>query len=619
MLNGRLYRVTFVPVLVALGVAAFSFTARPLPLVSTLAPDAFDGASAFAELKSLAAEFPDRRPGSAGDEALAARIVQTLKGLGTAGHGGFQVSTRHFQAQTIDGEKTLEIVIAQRAGSSGAAPIVILAHRDASASGAQAELSGTVALIELARVFAARETQRTIVLVSNSGGSGGDAGALDFATNGLEAASPSGPSSTPSPSTGIDAALVLGDVAGVSRHGHGPFVVPYSDGFGSAPEELQRTMAGAIMQNLGANPGAPSTFGQLAHLAFPLATGEEGPLNASGLPAVLVQVTGEATPRAGEPVSTERLEGFGRAALSAIDALDTAPDIEAAPQRGLVIGRQVLPEWVLRLLLATLLIGPLLLLADGYARLRRHRGSSGNRAMLRGLEWTASCALPFLVAAVFAKALGWLGALSATPAMPVPASALSFHGPAVRAVLAVVLVLGLGWLAWPWAVQRLDLRVRPGDDGAGLAVLAVLLGVGVVAWVRNPYAALLVLPALHLWLPLVSPQTRPPRPAALALVAIALAPIALLVAFYARELGVGPGGIAWDAVLLLAGGHIGVAASALWSLAFGCVIAATLLALTASAPSANSRMDGGAPVRIRGPLSYSGPGSLGGTESALRR
>ena len=57
---------------------------------------------------------------------------------------------------------------------------MILAHRDASARGAEAELSGTAALLELARVFAARETQRTIVLVSTSGGSGGDAGAADF-------------------------------------------------------------------------------------------------------------------------------------------------------------------------------------------------------------------------------------------------------------------------------------------------------------------------------------------------------------------------------------------------------------------------------------------------------
>src|SRR5580693_7916748 len=153
MLNGRLYRVAFV----ALAVASFSLVARMPPLTSTLAPDAFEGAPALAELKSLAAEFPSRRPGSPGDEALATKIAQTLKGLGAPGHGGFEVTTHKFQAQTIEGERMLSTVIAQRAGSSGGTPIVILAHRDARVSGSQAELSGTAALIELARVFAARE------------------------------------------------------------------------------------------------------------------------------------------------------------------------------------------------------------------------------------------------------------------------------------------------------------------------------------------------------------------------------------------------------------------------------------------------------------------------------
>jgi hypothetical protein len=605
MLNGRLYRATFVPFLVALVLAAFSLTARPLPLTSTLAPDAFDGGSAFAELKGLATEFPDRRPGSAGDDALAERVAHTLEGLGAAGHGGFQVHTRLLQAQTIDGEKTLETVIAQRAGASGGRPIVILAHRDASARGSQAELSGTAVLLELARVFAARETQRTIMLVSTSGGSGGDGGAMDFAAHD---ASPPGP---------FDAAIVLGDLAGASEHK--PFVVPYSDGFGSAPELLARTLAGAIMQNVGGDPGAPSAIGQLAHLAFPFATGEQGALNGGGLPSVLVQVSGERGPSPREAVSAGALEGFGRAVLSAVDALDVAPDIKSTPQTGVVIGPKMIPEWALRLLLGALLIGPLLLAADGYARLRRRRGTIGDRTMGRGLLWVVACGLPFFVAAVFARALGWLDLLSAAPRMPVGASALPLDGAAVRAVLAVALVLGLGWLAWPTVLRRGGLAVRPDSEAAGLALLTVALVVGVVVWARNPYAALLVVGALHLWLLIVSPELRPRPPAALALVAIALVPLALLIAFYARELGVGPGGIAWDAVLLLAGGHIGVATALLWSLALGCVVAATLLALTAPAATADPRTGGGPSVSIRGPLSYAGPGSLGGTESALRR
>jgi hypothetical protein len=616
MLNWRLYRATFVPFLVALGVAAFSLGARPQPLTSTLAPDAFNGARALAELKSLAAEFPDRRPGSAGDQRLAARVAQTLEGLGGAGHGGFQVRTRSLQAQTIDGEKTLETVIAQRPGSSGGRAVVIMAHRDAAARGSEAELSGTAALLELARVFGSRETQRTIVLVSTSGGSGGDGAAADFAASDRGSPGVSG--------LKADAAIVLGDVAGVSQHK--PFVVPYSDGFGSAPEKLQRTVAGAITQELGSDAGAPGTIGQLAHLVFPFAVGEQGALNASGLPAVLVQVSGEGGPptpggprTSPEKVSKERMEGLGRAVLSAVDALDVAPDISSAPQAGVLVTPKVIPQWALRLLLGALLLGPLVLAADGYARLRRRRGRAGEKSLRRGLGWVLSCALPFFVAAVFARLLGWLGVLQGAPAMPVPASGLALDGAAYRALLALALVLVLGWLAWPRLMARLGYGVWGDPEGAGLALLVAALGVGVLVWVLNPYATLLLVGALHLWTALADPELRPRRAAALALVALTLVPLGLLIVFYSQELGVGPSGIAWEAVLLLAGGHIGVAAAALWSVACGCAVAAMLLALAPLVPSASSVNGAGAPVTIRGPLSYAGPGSLGGTESALRR
>ena len=43
MLNGRLYRVAFVPFLLALAVAAFSLGSRPPALTSTFATDAFEG------------------------------------------------------------------------------------------------------------------------------------------------------------------------------------------------------------------------------------------------------------------------------------------------------------------------------------------------------------------------------------------------------------------------------------------------------------------------------------------------------------------------------------------------------------------------------------------------
>jgi hypothetical protein len=596
MLNGRLYRVAFVPFLLALAVAAFSLTGRPPALSSTLAPDAFNGARAFADLGSLATQYPDRRPGSAGDDALATHVAHTFEGLGGTAGGGFSVRTLHSAGQTIDGERQLTTVIAQRPGSTNDAPIVILAHRDAAARGSKAELSGTAGLLELARVFATRATKRSIILVSSSGGSGGDAGAAKL----------SGELHGP-----MDAAIVLGDLAGA--HARRPFMVPYSDGYGSASLQLQRTLGDAITHEAGTAPGAPSVLGQLAHLAFPFAVGEQGVLEAHGIPSVLVQVSSERGPSATAPVSAERLEGFGRSVLSAVGALDAAPDISSAPQKGVLLQRQLAPSWAVRLLVLTLLLAPLLLAIDGLARLRRRRVAVG-----RWTLWTLSTALPFLAGAVFAYLLGLLGIIAA-PQVPVPPGAMPFGLAAAAAVIAVGLVFALAWLLWGRLVRRLHWGVHPDPDVAGLPMLLVLLTVSLILWIVNPYTALLLVPALHLWLLVVSPELRPRRLGSLGLLALGLAPLLLLVSFYADQLALGPGETAWTGVLLLAGGHLGFAQAILWSLALGCAVTAGMLAFSSDRPPATGDVDDDVEITIRGPLSYAGPGSLGGTESALRR
>ncbi len=155
-------------------------------------------------------------------------------------------------------------------------------------------------------------------------------------------------------------------------------------------------------------------------------------------------------------------------------------------------------------------------------------------------------------------------------------------------------------------------------------MLLVVIGLTLLVWVANPFTALLALPALHLWLVLASPDRleigqRSPRLASLALVALGALPLALLIFFYAHELGLGVGELAWMAVLLLAGGHVGLGGAILWSVAFGCVAAAAMLAVRALRPPPGPRAADGIEVTIRGPMSYAGPGSLGGTESALRR
>jgi len=391
-----------------------------------------------------------------------------------------------------------------------------------------------------------------------------------------------------------------------------PFVVPFSDGSGSAPVQLQRTVADAIRAETGTDPGAPSGVGQLAHLAFPLTVGEQGPLDAAGVPAVLVQVSGERGSSA-ERVSSTRLEGFGRAILSAVDALDSGPDVAPAMQTGLLVQRKTMPAWALRLLVGALLLPPAIVVADGLARARRRR-----LPIARWSLWTLLCSLPFLIGGLFAVLLGALGIIGAAPATPVPPNALALTGPpSGRSLPCCSCSRSHGWSGRSSCAGCASASDRTPTLQASRCSPCCCRpppSFGIV----NPVAALLLLPAVHLWLMIVSPELRPRPSAALALVALALLPLALLVWFYAHQLGLGPGRVAWMAVLLLAGGHVGVPSVLLWSLAFGCTAAAAMLALSAGPSSLGPSDDDQYEVTIRGPLSYAGPGSLGGTESALR-
>jgi len=605
MLNGRLYRAAFLPFLLALAVAAFALGSRPMPRTTTLAPDAFGGERAFAEAQSLAQRFGERRPGSPGDNGLARYVTSAFRGLGGTAGGGFTVHTLHTAGQTIDGERRLETVVAVRPGSTPASPILIVAHRDAAEPGSQGEMSATAALLELARVFAARETKRTIVLASTSGGSGGDAAAQTLLSD-LEGAGVHGP---------FDSAIVLGDLSAASLRK--PIVVPYSDGLGSAPLELSRTVSDMIQRESGWDPGAPSTFGQLAHLAFPLAAGEQGVLNDQGLPAVLVQASGERGPAPSERVAADRIEGLGRGVLSAVDALDVAPDVATGLQTGIVIQHKTMPAWALRLLIGTLLLPPLVAAADGLARLRRRRRRVGAWTL-----WTLGCALPFLCCAVFCWLLGALGIIGTAPSVPVPDGALPLDAAAITALVAVALTFVLSWLLLGALLRRVGIArpvFSPDGETAGLPPVLVLSLLSCVVWVGNPYTALLLVLAVHAWLLIASPELRPRRSIAVALVALGLAPLALLIAFYARQLGYGVARTAWEAVQLVAGGHVGFGSALLWSIAFGCAAAVALVAVRSRAQAGLAAPDERVEITIRGPLSYAGPGSLGGTESALRR
>ena len=608
MFERRLYRAAFLPLLPAIIVVAFSLTDRPAGLFSTLPPNLFDGAPAYAQLAYMAETYPDRRPGSPGDNALAAYVARQFAAASTASGGAaasaapFSIRTHSVRTQTIDGPRTVQTVIATRPESLSG-QVVLLAHRDAAAPGSRAELSGTAALLELAQLLAGRLTNRTITLVSTSGGSGGDGGAIDFAAHA------GGP---------VDAVIVLGDLAG--RTVRTPLVVPWSDAVGGAPDLLVRTVQASLASQLGSDPGEASTVSQFAHLAFPFAIGEQGPLNADGLPAVLVQASGERGPSSREGVSMQRLQNFGRAVLQAVNALDADSTGVGAPVAAIQLKTKTLPAWAVRLLVAVLLLPSLLVTVDALARARRRRAP-----VAHALAWVLTCALPFFFCALLAVALGEAGLLQGAPSTPVVGSLVAVGGGGAGTIALLALAFALAWLAraallrtigtLPGAEEPAGGRVDlAGSGAAGVALMLVFDITALVVWALDPFTALLLVPAAHLWLVIASPDLHVRRLPSAALLLAGALPALALIGLYAHQLGLSPPETAWTALLLVAGGHVGLVSGALWSVCLGCLVAAALIALRAAAPSGDAQ-----PVTSRGPLSYAGPGSLGGTESALRR
>lgn len=595
MIDPRIYRAALIPVLLAFVLLAFSLENRPQPMRTPLAPDAFQGDRAFDRAyesgEGLSDRFADRRPGSDGDNRLAAEIAAQMRRS-----PGFRVRTVEHDGDTIDGRRTLRTVIARRPGTIDE-QIVVVAHRDAAGARAEAELSGTAALLELTRVFGApRQTGRTLTLVSTSGGSGGAAGAAELPRElgGLP----------------VGAVLVLGDLA--SRNVRAPLVTPWSNALGASPQRLRATVQEAVRVETGSGSGAPRALSQFARFAMPATFGEQGTLLARGLPAVLLSSGGDRPPPASAPISRDRLEAFGRAALRTVTALDAIPESRPitaeASSRDLLTSRKIVPAWAITLFTGALLLTVLVTAVDALAALLR-----GREPIAIWVGWTLAGALPFLLAAGFAALLETVGLLDA-PAAPVAPQALPASLPAL---IAVGLVFALGW-AWlrPAALRLLRADgVDCAQPGAGVGVVLVTAAVATIVWIANPYAAALLIPALHIWLFALAPDLRMARGLRVSIVALGLVPAAIVAFALARSLGLGGIDAVWQLVVLIAGGHIAPLSLLLGGILGGCGVAAVLVAASRHAPADDRET----PITVRGPKTYAGPGSLGGTESALRR
>ena len=575
MLDVRVYRAAFLPALIALFIAAFSLgrpsrTARP----STRSPrPRFDGGRAYT-LARRAGRRVSRAPAGIGRRrALAGRVAQTFARQRLPGH-----PARHRTARTVARQAaTLETVVGVRPGLSSRR-IVVIAHRDSLGSPALAELSGTAALLELARVFKTRELRTTLVLVSTSGGSAGARGARDFARR-----PPDGP---------VDAVIVLGDIAGRdAAQAVGRAVVQRRAGGADRPPPHARDRGAARDGRAGRAARARSA--QWARRALPLTVSEQGEAARAGLPAVLLSASGERGPGrgrdgVGEPAGRVRPGGAARGhrARPPVARAD-----EAGPFANEPVGHRHGPQRAARL---------------GDPAARRHAAAAAaadrpRRVLRRPPPPPAGGALarlgrrgavPFLLAWLWLRMLGLVGAVDA-PLGPVLPDALPLRGWNIVALVSAPLVLALTWIGVRGAiVERLRLPASVSAGGAAAALGLAITGLAALVWLVNPFAAALLLRRRARLAVRVRARDRHSSRTRILLVLLGLVLPAVMVLHYGLALGLGPLDLAWLAVIITAGGHVTPLAALFLSVLAG----RSSASWPSSAPAGASRA-GPSPIR----------------------
>jgi hypothetical protein len=592
MIEPRVYRAAFVPAVLALVLTMFSLQSRPRPLPQGLAADVlFDGRLAAGSAASIAEAEPDRRAGRPGDRRTAALVEARLKAL------GFPAVRQDFTSAG----KSLRNVIGRRAGRSRR-QIVVLAARDAAvvpeATGSAAD---TAALLELARVFGGRPTRKTLVLASVDGSNLGEVGTTKLIEE------------LPSPEL-VDGVLVMSDLASPSRRG--PFVQVWSNDSRRGGIGLARTVNDSIRQEVEAKMGASGALGQIARLSFPIGIGSQGPLIASGYDAVRVSGSGELPPEGDGPVEAineDTIGALGRATLRTVTALDQGPSPEHGPKSYVTAVSQVMPGWVLALLGGTLLLPVLVAAVDAFARARRRAIE-----VLIWLRWMGAWVAPFLAGLAVAEVLALTGATPVPPPAPVPPDVLPLDGPALGALAGVAAAMGLAFLLARFLAGRPERSVvRPQGPGAGVAVALLVSGASLLLWLVNPYAGLLVVPAAHLWLLALISNAEPRRRVRALLLVLGALPPLLVALYYLVALSMDPLSGAWYLFMLVTGHSVSVPSALIGCLMLGALGAAAELVARSPVRAADEPEGAGPP--LFGPGTYAGPGSLGGTQSALRR
>jgi hypothetical protein len=349
-------------------------------------------------------------------------------------------------------------------------------------------------------------------------------------------------------------------------------VVATSTGTTSGPAQLERTAELAVETQAQRGSSEPSAAVQLARLAIPSGLGPQAPLIEEGFQAVAISAAGE-RPLAAEDdgledLSAETIDAFGRTVQSTVGAVDIATaDLDPGPRTHLELGDNLVPGWTLALLALTLLIPAIVAAVDACARAARRRQHP--RA---GFAWAAARGLPFVggLAAIYLLAL--VG-LVPSPSFPFDPGLYELGGRAAAAFALVALAIAA--TAVLIRLRGVTPRRAPASTLPALGAVASLATL--IVWFANPYLALLLAPAAHVWLLAPGAGTPARRGLVVAAAVVSLVPLALALTTTSSELDLGSAA-PWTLTLMVADGQIGFA-----TCLAGCFVAGSLAGAAALA------------------------------------
>lgn len=590
MVDLRIYRAGFVATALAVLVVMFSLQTRPAPLRAPIPPDAFKGEIAYGDSARVVKLYPDRVPGGAGDEALGSFVEGRFRAL------GFQTTRDRFTGERKGKSIHMSNVVGVLNAPSDR-QVVVMAPRDAAGRPGASSAASTATLLQLAAALDGSSRRKTFVFVSLDGEAAGNAGAQRFAD-------------TYPDRDKVDAVLAVDEPGAAAARR--PYLVPWSSNGRRGSLQVLRTADAALARESGSPSRSDSWPAQFLRQAWPLTLRGQGPLVAEGFDAVTLTSRGE-VPRGDGPdplaaLSSDRLQTFGRAALGSALAYDAGQKVEQSPDHYILAGSKVIPGWAIALLAVGLLIPALVASFDAFARAQRRRMPTG-----RSVRWILAGVVPFALALAVAFGFELVGWLPDSVSQALAPATRPGTGEAAAPMLVLLIVFVSGWIfvrpALAGRVRGLSLAA-PGPAVA----LALILSIEVLlVCIADPFTALMLVPAAHLCVLAALPER--PRRAVLAagIFAGALVLPVLALGYYGARLDLGADPVSYALLV------VGSATGSVWTAALGSLIAGTLLS-AAIVSLARARLeDADEPVTVRGPVTYAGPGSLGGTQSALRR